>query len=231
MNIAILLYDNFTALDAIGPMEVLSSVPGARVRFVADQPGTVTNETGLLTVQVAATLDEVPQPDILVVPGGPGDRAAMGNERILSWIRTAHPTARWTTSVCTGALVLGAAGVLHGAPATTHWAMRAELATFGATYVPERFVQHGTIITAAGVSAGIDMSLWLARELTDEATARMVQLFIEYDPQPPFAMPTPPPTINNLTPHEWRVVEQRMNASNPPAPVVLPASVAHNEQS
>jgi putative intracellular protease/amidase len=218
MNIAILLYDRFTALDAIGPMEVLSSVPGARVRFVAEHAGAITNDTKLLTVQVEATLDDVSQPDVVVVPGGPGCMAAMHTEPILAWLRTAHATARWTTSVCTGSLILGAAGLLHNAPATTHWASHADLAALGATYVPERYVQHGTIITAAGVSAGIDMALFVARDLADEPTARTVQLFIEYDPQPPFPMLTPPTTIDELTVHNWRIMEQRMGRPHPLAP-------------
>jgi transcriptional regulator GlxA family with amidase domain len=159
MDIAILLYPEFTALDAMGPLEVLSSLPDARVRFVAEQPGPITNDTGILTVQVETGLDDLPNPDLILVPGGPGCDAAMQSEPILNWLRNAHPTTRWTTSVCTGSLVLGAAGLLQGVPATTHWGSWTALAPLGATFVRERFVRHGKIITAAGVSAGIDMAL------------------------------------------------------------------------
>lgn len=218
MNIAILLYERFTALDAVGPMEVLSSVPGARVRFVTEHAGSITNDTGVLTVQVEATLRDVLQPDVIVVPGGPGCMAVMQNDRVLAWLRTAHATARWTTSVCTGSLILGAAGLLQGVPATTHWASHGSLARFGATYVRERYVQHGTLMTAAGVSAGIDMALRLAAELADPATAGEIQLALEYDPQPPAPMITPPTHMDQLTPQHRRVMQHRMGKLPPRAP-------------
>ena len=215
MDIAIMLYDQFTALDAIGPLEVLSSVPGARVRFVAEHAGTITNDTVILTVTVDTTLDALPHPDVIVVPGGPGCVAAAKNERLLAWLRAAHETSRWTTSVCTGSLVLGAAGLLQGLQATTHWGSFSELAAFGATYVRQRFVVQGRIITAAGVSAGIDMALWLARELADEPMARTIQLAIEYDPAPPFAMPTPPTRLEDMSVHNWQIMEQRSGQRHP----------------
>jgi putative intracellular protease/amidase len=218
MDIVILLYPDFTALDAIGPLEVFSSVPGARVRFVAEQAGAVRNDTGLLTTLVDTSLGDIPHPDVIVVPGGPGCMAAMRNERVLGWLRAAHETARWTTSVCTGSLILGAAGLLLGAHATTHWASHDRLAPLGATYVRERYVRHGKIVTAAGVSAGIDMALFVARELAGLPTAQTVQLALEYDPQPPFPMITPPATIEELTTYNWRVMEQRMGAPHPLAP-------------
>lgn len=215
MDIAIVLYPGFTALDAIGPMEVLSSVPGARTRFVAERPGPVVNDTGILTVQVAAALGDLPRPDIILVPGGPGCMAAMRSEPLLTWLRAAHATARWTTSVCTGSLVLGAAGLLRDAPATTHWGSLDDLAPLCAGVSRERFVRHGSLITAAGVSAGIDMALWLARELAGEPMARTIQLAIEYDPHPPFAMPEPPAGVENLTADNWRLMEQRSGRRHP----------------
>src|SRR4051794_32145473 len=194
MDIAILLYPRFTALDAMGPLEVLSSLPGARVQFVADQPGPITNDTAILTVQVDSSLDGLPNPDIVLVPGGPGCAAAMQSEPILTWLRNAHTTTRWTTSVCTGSLVLGAAGLLQGVPATTHWGSWAALEPLGSTFVRAGFVQHGKIIMAAGVSAAIDMTIWIMPELADEPTMQATQLLTEYDPQPPLPMITPPTT-------------------------------------
>jgi transcriptional regulator GlxA family with amidase domain len=209
MKIAIALYPRFTALDAIGPLEVLSSLPGAHVHLVAEERGPVTNDTGLLTVTIDTSLDELPHPDLIVVPGGPGCFAAMRSERLLAWVRAAHATTRYTTSVCTGALILGAAGLLQGAQATTHWGSFADLPALGATYVRERFVRTGRVITAAGVSAGIDMALCLVRELADEPTMAAIQLLIEYDPHPPAPMRVPPTSHEELTEHDWRVMEAR----------------------
>lgn len=209
MDIAIVLYPRFTALDAIGPLEVFSSLHGARVRLVAEAAGPVTNDTGLLTVTVDTALADLPRPDLILVPGGPGCFEAMRREPLLAWLRAAHAGTRYTTSVCTGSHILGGAGLLQGAPATTHWGSFADLPDLGATYVRERFVRHGRVITAAGVSAGIDMALWLVRELADEATMAAIQLAIEYDPQPPAPMITPPTRHEELTEHNWRVMEQR----------------------
>jgi transcriptional regulator GlxA family with amidase domain len=215
MEIAILLYPRFTALDAMGPLEVLSSLHGAKVRLVAEEAGPVTNDTGLLTVQVGTPLAELPAPDLVLVPGGPGCFAAMQSEPLRAWLRQAHATSRFTTSVCTGSLILGAAGLLTGVPATTHWGSLADLAPLGATPVRERFVRHERIITAAGVSAGIDMALWLVRELADEATMAAIQLAIEYDPQPPAPMIPPPTRHEELTEHNWRVMEARAGRALP----------------
>lgn len=218
MHVAILLYDRFTALDAMGPFEVFASLYGAKVRFVAEQAGFMQNDIGALKVTVDCTLADLPNPDVIVVPGGPGCFAVMKNERILDWLRNAHTAARWTTSVCTGSLILGAAGLLHGLQATTHWASWADLAPLGATYVRERYVPQGKIITAAGVSAGIDMALFVCQQLADLPTAVAIQLAIEYDPQPPLPMITPPTQIEQLNVHNWRVMEQRMGHSHPLAP-------------
>ena len=187
MKIAILLYEGFTALDAIGPYEILSRLPNARVDFVAERTGAVTADTNRLALVASKTLDDVPEPDLLLVPGGlQGTLDATENPAIQEWIRHAHRHTRWTTSVCTGSLILDAAGVLDGVDATTHWYSRTWLDQYGATYRPERYVRRGKIVTAAGVSAGIDMALWLVSEMAGEQVARTVQLAIEYDPDPPF---------------------------------------------
>jgi putative intracellular protease/amidase len=186
MDIAIPLYDRMTALDAIGPYEVLSRLPGARVRFIANQPGPITTETKMLTLIADEALEDVPHPEIIVVPGGIGTRALLEDEPLLNWIRTAHETSTWTTSVCTGALLLAAAGLLDGLDATTHWIARDLLGQLGANPVPERVVVQGKIVTAAGVSAGIDMALMLAAQVAGDQVAQAIQLGIEYDPQPPF---------------------------------------------
>jgi transcriptional regulator GlxA family with amidase domain len=189
--IAIPLFERVTVLDAVGPYEVLQRLPGAVVRFVGAAPGTVRADNGMLGLSVDATYEDVPTPDVIVVPGGVGTRPLLRDERVLRWLRDAHESTRFTTSVCTGALLLAAAGVLDGIDATTHWENGDELAALGARPVRQRIVERGRIITAAGVSAGIDMALLLAARLTDETTARALQLIVEYDPQPPFAMPSP----------------------------------------
>jgi putative intracellular protease/amidase len=191
MDIAIPLFDRFTALDAIGPYEVLSRIPGATVHFMAAQPGPKTTETGMLTVNADRALSDVPHPEVVVVPGGFGTRDLMEDEELLGWIRTAHETSRYTTSVCTGALLLGAAGILEGLEATTYWTERETLRQFGATPTSRRVVEQGKVITAAGVSSGIDMALTLTARLTSDEVAQAIQLGIEYDPQPPFDAGSP----------------------------------------
>ena len=188
MRIAIPVFDAFTALDAIGPYEVLQRLPGAEVTFVGHAVGPVRTENGFLAVTADATFDELTDPDVVVVPGGIGTRALLEDEPILAWIRNAHPGTRFTTSVCTGSLLLAAAGLLDGLTATTHWGARKLLGDLGAVPVPKRVVAHPEhrIITAAGVSSGIDMALQLAELLTDRTTAEAMQLEIEYDPEPPF---------------------------------------------
>jgi len=191
MEIAILLYDNFTALDCVGPYEVLSRLPGANVKFVSTEGGVVRADTGMLAIETAGTLADVPSPEIVLVPGGPGDPTAAADERILDWLRRAHETTTWTTSVCTGSIILGAAGLLDGLEATTHWASYQRLAAYGARPVERRVVRSGKVITAAGVSAGIDMALELVREMQGDDYAQTLQLAIEYDPQPPFDCGSP----------------------------------------
>ena len=191
MQIAYLLYDRFTALDIIGPHDVLNSVPGNESIFVAEERGPVRNESDTLSLVADASLDEVRSPDIVVVPGGFGNRALLEHEPLHDWIRTAHENTAWTTSVCTGALLLAAAGLLEGVPATTHWLARDLLAELGAEVVPERVVQHGKIVTAAGVSSGIDMALRLVQQINGDEVAKAVQLGIEYDPEPPLDAGSP----------------------------------------
>lgn len=186
MLIAIPLFDGITALDAIGPYEVLSRLPGAELWFLGEHDGPVRTDNGMLGLVADATLAEVTKPDVVVVPGGTGTRALIHGGPLLDWVAAVHPHTQWTTSVCTGSLVLAAAGVLDGMDATTHWSELDLLGRLGAKPTQERVVERGKVITAAGVSSGIDMALHLAARLADEATARAIQLMIEYDPQPPF---------------------------------------------
>lgn len=188
MHIAAVLFPRLTALDIVGPYETLQRLPGATVTFVGHQLGEVRTENGFLGLTVDAVFEDVPDPDVIIVPGGVGTRVLLEDERLLSWLRRAHETTRFTTSVCTGSLVLAAAGLLPGLSATTHWAALAELATLGAVPTSQRVVEHleRRIITAAGVSSGIDMALRLAELLFDDVAAMAMQLGIEYDPQPPF---------------------------------------------
>jgi putative intracellular protease/amidase len=186
MNIAIPIFDRLTALDAVGPYEVLSRLPGATVHFIAAEPGPKRTETEMLALVADATLDELPDPEVIVVPGGFGTRALIDVEAMLAWLRGAHETSDWTTSVCTGSLLLAAAGILDGLEATTHWLALETLALYGATPVSRRVVQQGKVITAAGVSSGIDMALMLAARIAGDELAQAIQLGIEYDPQPPF---------------------------------------------
>lgn len=187
MEIAVLLFPRLTALDAVGPYEVLRSLPGGTLRMVAAEPGPQRTDHGALALVADHALADVPTPDVIVVPGGPGEADVRRDPRVLEWLQRAHATSTWTTSVCTGSLVLGAAGLLVGKRATSHWTALDELAGFGAEPTEERVVVDGKVVTAAGVSSGIDMALWLAAELADERTARSIQLAIEYDPQPPFS--------------------------------------------
>jgi transcriptional regulator GlxA family with amidase domain len=191
MRIAILIFDELTALDAVGPYEVLSRIPGAEVRFVAKEAGTKRTDTGALGLQADASLSELPDPEVLLVPGGKGNRPLMEDAEALDWVREAHERSTWTTSVCTGSLVLGAAGILDGKRATTHWAYLDRLSELGAEVVIERVVEDGKIMTAAGVSSGIDMALTLAANIGGETVAQAIQLGIEYDPDPPFDTGSP----------------------------------------
>ncbi|HEY2798297.1 MAG TPA: DJ-1/PfpI family protein [Thermoanaerobaculia bacterium] len=187
LRIAILLYPGVTALDAVGPWEVFAWLPNASVRFVGKRVGPVTVEGGVLRLGVTHTLAETSSADVLLVPGGMTTPGQMVDDDVLDWIRRVHETTIWTASVCTGALILGAAGLLKGRRATTHWWKMSVLKVLGAKPSPDwRFVRSGKIATAAGVSAGIDLALWLAGEIAGRDRAEAIQLAIEYDPRPPF---------------------------------------------
>jgi putative intracellular protease/amidase len=187
-TIAIPLFPRFTALDGIGPYEVLQRIPDFVVTFVGRERGVVRSDNGFLGIEVDATYAELPRPDVVVFPGGIGTRALLADEEVLDWVRGAHATSRFTTSVCTGSLVLAAAGLLEGLTATTYWSARDILTRYGAIVSEDRVVEHvdRRIITAAGVSSGIDMALRLVELLVDRTAAEAAQLMIEYDPQPPF---------------------------------------------
>jgi putative intracellular protease/amidase len=191
VQIAILLYEQFTALDAIGPYEVLSRLSGAEVIFTAERPGPVRTDTGMLAVTADAALADVPHPDIVMVPGGPGNEAQMDDGPVRRWLRAADAASSWTTSVCTGSLILAAAGLLADRRATSHWLALDRLEALGARPVSERVVIDGKYVTAAGVSAGIDMALDLSGRIAGAATAQAIQLMIEYDPRPPYTAGSP----------------------------------------
>lgn len=215
MQIAFLLYDGFAALDITGPYEVLSNLPDSDLVFVAEEAGPVRNQPGSLALVADRTLSEVPSPDIFVVPGGFGTRRLLDHEPLLGWIRSAHESSTWTTSVCTGSLLLAAAGLLDGVPATTHWLARDTLARLGATPVGQRVVQQGNIITAAGVSSGIDMALRLVQMLRGDEAAQAVQLGIEYDPMPPFDAGSPekaPPAVVEAVTQAFAQTEKAFKA-------------------
>lgn len=185
-RIAIPLFPGFMPLDVVGPYDVIRFLPDAEVVFVAAEPGVVPGADGGFGLQAQATTDDVESCDILLVPGGRGTRDYEARKPLIDWIARMHETTTWTTSVCTGALLLGAAGILDGMEATSHWNAVAELEAFGAKYTPERVVRRGKVITAAGVSSGIDMALTLAGLIEGDEFAQAVQLLIEYDPQPPY---------------------------------------------
>ncbi|HEY1441904.1 MAG TPA: DJ-1/PfpI family protein [Mycobacterium sp.] len=186
-QIAFVAYPGFTALDMIGPYEVLRNLPGAEVRFVWHESGPITADSGVLVIGATHSLAETPSPDVILVPGGPSTPVHARDETLLEWLRQAHHTASWTASVCSGSVILAAAGLLEGRRATSHWLTIPALKAFGAIPVAdERIVHQNKIVTSAGVSAGLDLALWLAGQLGGESRAKAIQLAIEYDPQPPF---------------------------------------------
>jgi transcriptional regulator GlxA family with amidase domain len=220
VQIAILIFDKLTALDAIGPYEVLRSVPGWEVRFVGPEKGPIRTDSGALGLSADFGLDGVSEADIVLVPGGEGNRPLMEDEVVLSWLRRIDEGSKWTTSVCTGSLVLGAAGLLEGKQATCHWAFLEQLRAFGADPVGGRYVLDGKIVTAAGVSAGIDMALHLVGQEVGPEVAQAVQLGIEYDPQPPFDAGSPakaPEALVELVTAVTGPTDEWLGASNKPA--------------
>lgn len=204
MKIAILVFDGITALDAIGPYEVLRSVPGWEVQFVGKERGEVRTDSGALGLSADHAIAEVEAADLVLVPGGPGNRALLDDEEVLGWLRQIDAGTKWTTSVCTGSMVLGAAGLLDGKRATCHWAFLEDLSEYGVEPVQGRYVEDGKVLTAAGVSAGIDMALHLVGQEVGPELAQAVQLGIEYDPQPPFDAGSPDkapaPIVELVTP-------------------------------
>lgn len=189
-KIAMLLFDNYTALDVVGPYEVLSKIPDSKIYMVAVKPGIYKDIKGL-QLSAGYSLKDIENPDILVIPGGFGIDSVLNNRGILNWIRNAHKTSTWTVSVCSGAILLGAAGLLENRKATTHWNRKEQLAKYGVILQNERYVIDGKIITSAGVSAGLDMSLYLLSLVVNESFAKSVQLGMEYDPKPPFDSGSP----------------------------------------
>jgi transcriptional regulator GlxA family with amidase domain len=206
MNVTVFLFDGLTALDAIGPYQVLARVPGVELQFVAKAKGLIRTDDKLLCLHADAALDDVQRTDLLVVPGGFGTRTLMQDQGVLEWLRAIDQTTRITTSVCTGALLLAAAGLLRGRRANTHWAVRASLANFGAVPCGDRYVRDGKYATAAGVSAGIDLALALVIELAGPDVAQAIQLQIEYDPKPPLDAGNP----ERAPAHVRELVEQRI---------------------
>jgi transcriptional regulator GlxA family with amidase domain len=217
MQIAILIFEKLAALDAVGPYEVLQSVPGWEVKFVGPRKGPVRAHSGALGLSVDFGLDEVSTADIVLVPGGKGNRPLLEDETILSWLRQVDEGTKWTTSVCTGSLVLGAAGLLQGKRATGHWLFLDRLREYGADPVGGRYVEDGKVITAAGVSAGIDMALHLVGREAGPEVAQAIQLGIEYDPQPPFDAGSPEkaprPVVETVT-AAVRSADERLGTSS-----------------
>jgi cyclohexyl-isocyanide hydratase len=190
LAIGLLLFPRLTQLDLTGPFEVFARTPGARVHLLWKSLDPVRSDTGLGLLP-DTTLAACPALDVLCVPGGPGVAAVMEDAEVLDFLRARAAEARFVTSVCTGALVLGAAGLLRGKRATTHWASHDFLAALGATPVQARVVRDGRLITGGGVTAGIDFALTLVAELVSPEAAQAIQLGIEYAPAPPFAAGTP----------------------------------------
>jgi putative intracellular protease/amidase len=190
-QIAIVVYPGYTALDFIGPYEVLRNLPDAEIRFLWHESGPIAADSGVLLVGATHSFDETPSPDVILIPGGMTTMEHARDEKLLDWVRQAHQTASWTASVCSGSVILAAAGLLDGKRATSHWLALPALKALGATPVSDqRIVVAGAtpngIVTSAGVSAGIDLAMWLAGQIAGEGRAKTIQLAIEYDPQPPF---------------------------------------------
>ncbi len=199
MNISIILYEGLTVLDAIGPYEVFNSIPDINIHFVGEEKGLVRSDNNALALNVDYTFSEISETDIVIVPGTPHFDKVMNDDALNKWLCNIHPKTKWTTSVCTGALALGAAGLLKGKKATTHWMAMDILEEFGAEKTKQRVVKDGKIITAAGVSSGIDMALSLLEIELGDDVAQTAQLIIEYDPQPPFNAGNPDKAPTHIT--------------------------------
>jgi putative intracellular protease/amidase len=208
-KIGLVLYPQFTALDIVGPFQTLVDVPGLDVFFVAESVGPVTDHTGRLVLNATNTFSEIEALDVVVVPGGFADRVLDENNAVVQFVKRIHPTTQWTTSVCTGSIFLAHAGILNGLAATTHWGSYDRLTALGAVATNQRVVQVGKVITAAGVSSGIDMGLVLVQQLAGEETAKAIQLAIEYDPQPPFDSGSPAKATPELVALVSEIFSQR----------------------
>jgi putative intracellular protease/amidase len=208
-TIGLVLYPKFTALDIVGPFQTLVDVPGLDVFFIAETAGPVIDHTGRLVLLASHAFSEIDALDIVVVPGGFADRVLDEDNPVVQFIKRIHPTTQWTTSVCTGSIFLAHAGVLNGLVATTHWGSYDRLTALGAIATDQRVVQTGKIITAAGVSSGIDMGLVLVQQLAGEETAKAIQLAIEYDPQPPFDSGSPAKATPELVALVSEIFSQR----------------------
>jgi len=184
MKIIILLYDGFTALDVIGPYEVLARIPDPEIYFTGLSREDYSDTYGL-KIHADYSIDEITGSDILFIPGGYGVDRILKNSTLINWIQEVDKTSKWTVSVCSGSLLLAEAGLLDNRDCTTHWMRREQLARYNVRVINERYVHDGKIITSAGVSAGIDMALYLAEQICGEQVAKMIQLGIEYDPKPP----------------------------------------------
>jgi putative intracellular protease/amidase len=211
LNIVILIFDGLTALDAVGPFEVLAKVPGAKIQFAGLEKGPITCRGGL-KLYAEYSIEEITETDILLIPGGKGINNLLTNEVVLNWVRMLHNNTKYTVSVCTGALLLAAAGILKGVKATTYWNSADKLKSYGVEFVKSRYVVEGKIVTSAGVSAGIDMSLKLVAMLNGEPVAKIIQLAIEYDPAPPFDAGSPDKISKTLLEAFHRVNSQQENS-------------------
>jgi transcriptional regulator GlxA family with amidase domain len=226
-QIAIVLYPGFTSLDALGPYEVLKFLPGVETRFVAHEPGPIATDRGPLIIGATHSFDETPAPFLVLVPGSEANTTtAMADERLLVWLKKVHETSTWTISVCSGALILAAAGLLEGKQATTHWWALSSLKRFGAIAMPNnRIVRSGKIWTAAGVSAGLDLALALLGEIAGQEAAEVAQLMIEYDPQPPFNSGHPSKASERV--REKAAAELARLARNPQDLISIPKVLWH----
>ena len=186
MKIAILLYEKVTALDFVGPYEVLSRIPNAEVCFVGAKKGQIADAGGL-KFYAEFSLEDISQADILLIPGGFGIDALLHDTILISWIKQIDKTTQWTASVCSGVLLLAEAGIIKGKRCTTHWRRKEQLKKYNIEFVDSRYVQDGKYITSAGVSAGIDMALFLAGKIIGDKGAMMIQRGIEYNPMPPYS--------------------------------------------
>lgn len=226
-QIAIVLYPGMTTLDAIGPYEVLRMIPDNELRFVSNEIGPIVTDSGVLVLGATHTFAETPSPDLILVPGSEAATTeAMANQELINWLRAVHPQTQWTTSVCSGAMVLAAADILRGRPATTHWMAQPMLRAFGAESRPhDRIVQSGKIVTAAGVSAGIDLGLWLVGQISGDEIAQIAQLTIEYDPHPPFDAGHPDKAPAAIMPKAR--IEMTRRAASPRLPVDVATTLWH----